>query len=444
LPKEEQELEEKKNLHEQHNVSIPKELTSCPECGIAIFVQNYETHLGICPTVQRRRKTQKLECFQKNINGNVPKQLKSLKELKDSFESQEEFMAFVRKINATFEEALKKSQASWNIQRPYENDKVKSTTVTTSDDQSNFPVQIESPACLSEETSNEEQVSKNKHMFQQASIVGLVMKKNCLDDKVTLVDMGAGRAELSFTFAQTLRLNHLFAVPDKSDSNPLEVRHILVDRNTFRRRKDNQMRLEHPLIAKNNLQSHQDSVVRRITIDIQDLHIGRVKELASHDAVCISKHLCGVATDLSLRCLENTNVNDNNQKHMNVRGYFICLCCHHVCHWDEYINQDFWMKELKLTPHEFTLAKTMSSWGVTCFREDVQSNNVFGALSIDEKLEFGWKCKRLIDFGRIDYLRKRNYDAYLVQYIQKSISPECLMMIALPRVTGDEDKVGDQ
>lgn len=43
----------------------------------------------------------------------------------------------------------------------------------------------------------------------------------------------------------------------------------------------------------------------------------------------------------------------------------------------------------------------------------------------------GEKCKRLIDIGRVQYLTKSGFKAYMVYYADKSSTPENCMLIAL-------------
>lgn len=45
-------------------------------------------------------------------------------------------------------------------------------------------------------------------------------------------------------------------------------------------------------------------------IDIKDLHLGKIQSLLTEQGdkkpvVCLSKHLCGSATDITLKCLMN-------------------------------------------------------------------------------------------------------------------------------------------
>ena len=49
------------------------------------------------------------------------------------------------------------------------------------------------------------------------------------------------------------------------------------------------------------------------------------------------------------------------------------------------------------------------------------------------KETLGLKCKRILDYARIRYLRQHGYDARLIYYTDKSISLENVLLVAVPR-----------
>mmetsp|Transcript_23802 Transcript_23802/g.39144 ORF Transcript_23802/g.39144 Transcript_23802/m.39144 type:complete len:345 (+) Transcript_23802:522-1556(+) len=51
-------------------------------------------------------------------------------------------------------------------------------------------------------------------------------------------------------------------------------------------------------------------------------------------------------------------------------------------------------------------------------------------LSHDEREAIGFQCKRLIDYGRLKGLESRGWDARLVTYVEREISPENVLLIA--------------
>lgn len=48
------------------------------------------------------------------------------------------------------------------------------------------------------------------------------------------------------------------------------------------------------------------------------------------------------------------------------------------------------------------------------------------------KKGLGWKAKRLIDAGRIQFLEQNGYQTFFVSYVDESITPENCLLIALP------------
>ena len=47
----------------------------------------------------------------------------------------------------------------------------------------------------------------------------------------------------------------------------------------------------------------------------------------------------------------------------------------------------------------------------------------------------GLKCKRLLDIARLKYLRANGYSAKLVYYVDRSVSLENVLLLAIPQVT---------
>ena len=61
--------------------------------------------------------------------------------------------------------------------------------------------------------------------------------------------------------------------------------------------------------------------------------------------VGVSKHLCGAATDLALRCLETFSASGNAKG--KIETILIALCCHHRCDWNIYVGKDRFFKKTK-------------------------------------------------------------------------------------------------
>lgn len=187
--------------------------------------------------------------------------------------------------------------------------------------------------------------------------------------------------------------------------------------------------------------------LRRIRIDIRHLLLAKAPLVegprASCPVVAVSKHLCGVATDLTLNCLLAADPTGSGA----VRGAAIALCCHHRCAWSDYCGRQ-WFTAQGLTADDFALARRLSAWAV-CFpgrskvagpdyggRGDQAEEGAPGELSAAEKVALGRDCKRLIDAGRMHFLRQRGFCAELVHYADPGTTPENALLVAWREAPG--------
>lgn len=51
-------------------------------------------------------------------------------------------------------------------------------------------------------------------------------------------------------------------------------------------------------------------------------------------------------------------------------------------------------------------------------------------LSSDDKKNIGLKCKRLIDYGRMQYLKKHGYQSELFYYVDSGVTLEDVVLLA--------------
>lgn len=76
-------------------------------------------------------------------------------------------------------------------------------------------------------------------------------------------------------------------------------------------------------------------------IDIRHLKLdGALKD----PFVGISKHLCGSATDLTIKCIEKEFIQKDSK--CPSKGLALALCCHHVCNWHDFCNPHFFIHEM--------------------------------------------------------------------------------------------------
>ncbi|XP_004582068.2 tRNA:m(4)X modification enzyme TRM13 homolog [Ochotona princeps] len=318
--------------------------------------------------------------------------------------------------------------------------------------------------------------SATKHLKQQASILGNIEKLKLLGPRRCFVEFGAGRGKLS----------HWVDIALKDAEN---VHFILVEKMTTRFKVDGKHK-------------KKNSVFERLQIDIQHLCLNRIPVLREGKlpVVGIGKHLCGVATDLALRCLVETYAanceekseeplakrikNDKTAKEMKaltkegnetlvpekwtpVAGIVIALCCHHRCDWRHYVGKEYF-RSLGLGAVEFHYFQRMSSWAtcgmrrtsletstITTQRKDFQNDEeehddggyritddgadgLPGLLTAEEKKQIGHLCKLLIDQGRVNYLQQQGFSPALQYYTDPQVSLENVLLTALPEHSSTE------
>lgn len=53
-----------------------------------------------------------------------------------------------------------------------------------------------------------------------------------------------------------------------------------------------------------------------------------------------------------------------------------------------------------------------------------------GRLSPAERWRYGWQCKRLLDAGRMLFLKEKGYEGWMEEYCERTVSPENVLLIA--------------
>ena len=114
-----------------------------------------------------------------------------------------------------------------------------------------------------------------KHHVQNSSLVGHLAQADLLQSQLTYVEFGSGRGSLSYWLCRAL-------------AQPRTARLVMVDRASPRHKLDTKLK---DLELKEMI---------RIKADIQDLRLSKVFK-HPENIVAIGKHLCGAATDLTLR-----------------------------------------------------------------------------------------------------------------------------------------------
>ena len=144
-------------------------------------------------------------------------------------------------------------------------------------------------------------------------------------DKRWTVEFGAGKGSLSKGIQKAC-----------CDAGVTPPKSVLVDRD--RGRGGRQSRVE----GEDCLWSDLDGTVR-LRVDISNFWLRGMEQLSGQSVVGIGKHVCGAATDLTLRCLVPREAGDGAA--VSTSGVAIALCCYHLCSWDAYVNQEWVLQQ---------------------------------------------------------------------------------------------------
>ncbi len=214
-----------------------------------------------------------------------------------------------------------------------------------------------------------------KHLLQNASLLRHMEEERLVVGRdgggaSTVVEFGSGRGMLTFWLARAAA-----AARGGGDSND-QVHFVLVDRASHRHKFDNKLKEDGSVS------------VERIRADIGDLVLGKVPTVVRRGAgvplVGVSKHLCGGATDLALRCMAQLQAEEGGAG--RIGGIVIALCCHHRwvpksamfrkpkkdfqcclffrCTWDLFVGKPF-LGRHSFSERDFCLLRGLTSWA-TC------------------------------------------------------------------------------
>ena len=215
--------------------------------------------------------------------------------------------------------------------------------------------------------------------------------------KELYVEYGAGKAGLSSFVAQRLGELH-----EKAEAGKGSKVFVVIDRDALRMKKDLHIR-------------NSGFETDRIRIDIADFdlvkYLGLKHESQQPKVIGIAKHLCGGATDLALT---SYNKLDGNQ----LLGLSMATCCHHLCDAKTYVNLNYIRTEFGITDQEFNVMVRCSSWAISPYVST-------------QKRRAGFKMKRLLDLGRLMYIRDScAQQVQAVQYCNPATeSPECTLLL---------------
>ncbi|XP_030758310.1 tRNA:m(4)X modification enzyme TRM13 homolog isoform X1 [Sitophilus oryzae] len=346
-----------------------------------VYLHNLSKHLKICNARQDHTEPY----IEKDIN--LGDSGKNSTDLNDSYQllstfSKDHILAVIQKANKLFEKYVKLS---------------------------------EKKLChdsLREELSKPEYGDKTKkHLRQVSSILGLLNNFELIQDNSCYIEFGAGRGQLSYYIAE---------ITESFD----KVKLLLIERASPKHKKDNKL-------AKTTDRVH------RIRADIKDLVLDKVDIIKDIDNIVgVTKHLCGEATDLTIKCL--TNMSENRNK---LKGVVLTFCCHHRCRWTPYTGKDFFT-ENEFTKEDFNIMCCLSSWA-TCgsglsreVREKIDKDPeetekcLEYGLKRNDREEIGRRCKNLINWGRLLHLETAGFTCSLHYYVDNNVTLENVCIVA--------------
>lgn len=265
--------------------------------------------------------------------------------------------------------------------------------------------------------------SNKKHALQQSSLIQHMADAGMLGPNRIFIEFGCGRAELS------RYVNQVELLSGECEESTLP-KFLLIDRGTNRMKFDKKFDDDSLELAG---VCNGRSRVKRCRVDIKDVRLAALLE-EGRIPVAISKHLCGVATDLTLRCLQNSGS-------WKLGGVCIAMCCRHCCDPREYINEAY-IREL-LSKHQsqldycrfFKSLMKMCSWATCGRRSGMQDDDVgdhFTGLAVSKREKLGRMARHVLDEGRVRWAREQGLNATLVKYVEQDISLENVAMLVMP------------
>ncbi|KAL3315103.1 tRNA:m(4)X modification enzyme TRM13 [Cichlidogyrus casuarinus] len=257
-----------------------------------------------------------------------------------------------------------------------------------------------------------------RHIYQHGFLLSLLRASNLLSPDFDYIELGAGRGDLSHWINCTL----------KSDQNVVNPnRYLLVDFATVR----------HKCESRQTFTSNRLRIVSNLAhIDLAKVSF--INESTSSGIVLVAKHLCGNATDFSLRAIKTLPT----ETLQNLKGVIIATCCHHRCTWDQSTGREYLQSKFQIDDRQFFIISRLSTWATCGFErseehqpsDEETSSDQYKTLSTQQKIRIGRICKRIIDWARCQFLRDQLtvdwHKVAAVPYIDSSFTLENICLLA--------------
>lgn len=245
------------------------------------------------------------------------------------------------------------------------------------------------------------------------------------DAKPLVLDIGAGKALLTRAIYEAL--DRTVAVVALDSRRPKTDSHRTGDQFYDPNPKDG------------NVDSGGDEPYTRIVADVRNLAARTVVPLqkSKHGGViAITKHLCGGATDLSLMALCDPPLNDF------IGACCLAPCCHQKTRKGQYCNVPFLESMGFCQTHiglhgvvqdnDFRIFGMLISMSRSTQLQtfEYKKSLILSLLGFPRVKQLGRQARRLLEEGRMRYLRDHGFDVHLVRYCDESITSDNLAIIA--------------
>ena len=440
-----------------------------------IYEDMVDKHILICPRAKKRKRQEALPYFKENVNcggcGSLCAERTPFRDETKSLEWAQRIALRVLQVHQKLFQGT--STKSSNEKSP--------SLMTLNDLYEAIPLrdhsQQEMDAGIAESfQSNRIKSGGSRHVPQLASLVGHLRAMEVLpqlgkikhappaDKPLVLLEMGAGRGMFGLTAAGV------------AGAGSLQTHLVMLERTGSRSKADKIFRSLPKHDSTDSSYLKLDEVHwSRIGCDLSHVDLPRVLSKGDIDdpkIVVIAKHLCGAGTDLALKSLEPIKERLN--------ACILATCCHGVCDWKEYVGRDFLRKEMEdgdegilFGSTEFDLLRRWCAGAVACqsakndakvdpssvhtqneinvehsnaptneFPSDkgVNISSIVCSLNLHCGIQgLGRACQRLIDYGRLEYLRSEIFSntitatVDLCHYVPSGVSPQNAALVAYHR-----------
>lgn len=262
-------------------------------------------------------------------------------------------------------------------------------------------------------------------------VCGLVEDVRQTQAKPLVLDIGAGKALLTRAIYEAL--GRTVAVVALDSRRPKTDSHKTGD----------QFYDPNPNDDKINVDSDGDEPYTRVVADVRYLAAKTVVPLQKSKnggVIAITKHLCGGATDMSLMALCDPPLNDF------IGACCLAPCCHQKTKKGQYCNIPFLESmgfcQTHIGLHGVVQDNDFRIFGMlismsrsTQLQEfEYKKSLILSLLGFPRVKQLGRKARRLLEEGRMRYLRDHGFDVHLVRYCDESITSDNLAIIARRQV----------